>query len=121
MDTHDYRIAPGGDGPQAADWADKPHRLIYDLCAEIERLQGKLPLQGPTGWQSGPFHFRMGDFKDGILVAVEIQVIGGRAWLTDEHFPKDTPRRDVLAAMNRWAREKLQAWMSQLPGEPNEV
>ena len=40
MNTQDYRLAPGGEGPQAATWKDKPHRLVYDLCAEIERLQG---------------------------------------------------------------------------------
>lgn len=37
--TEDYRNAPGGDGPLAAQWKDKPHRLIYDLCGEVERLQ----------------------------------------------------------------------------------
>jgi hypothetical protein len=35
----DYRNAPGGTGPLAATWADKPHRLVYDLCSEIERLR----------------------------------------------------------------------------------
>jgi len=39
MNTQDYRIAPGGDGPQASEWENKPHRLIYDLCDEVERLQ----------------------------------------------------------------------------------
>jgi hypothetical protein len=28
---HDYWIAPSGEGPLAATWADKPHRLLYDL------------------------------------------------------------------------------------------
>lgn len=42
MNTQDYRIAPGGEGPQASTWKDKPHRLIYDLCSEIEILQNKL-------------------------------------------------------------------------------
>ena len=37
--TEDYRNAPGGDGPMAGQWADKPHRLIYDLCGEVERLK----------------------------------------------------------------------------------
>ncbi len=39
VNTQDYRVAPGGDGPHAATWNDKPHRLIYDLCSEIERLR----------------------------------------------------------------------------------
>jgi hypothetical protein len=37
--TADYRNAPSGIGPLAATWKDKPHRLVYDLCREVERLQ----------------------------------------------------------------------------------
>ncbi len=46
LDTLDYRQAPSGKGTQAAEWTNKPHRLVYDLCGEIERLQAtvaKLP------------------------------------------------------------------------------
>jgi hypothetical protein len=32
----DFRNAPSGKGPLAAEWADKPHRLIYDLCHRLE-------------------------------------------------------------------------------------
>jgi hypothetical protein len=39
FDTRSYRLAPSGEGEQAHQWKDKPHRLIYDLCTEIERLQ----------------------------------------------------------------------------------
>lgn len=39
FDTESYRLAPSGEGEQAHQWKDKPHRLIYDLCNEIERLQ----------------------------------------------------------------------------------
>jgi len=34
--TDDYRQAPAGVGPLAAEWDDKPHRLIYDLCNRLE-------------------------------------------------------------------------------------
>ncbi len=37
--TEDYRNAPSGIGPQAEEWEDKPHRLVYDLCREVERLR----------------------------------------------------------------------------------
>jgi hypothetical protein len=37
--TDDYRNAPSGEGPLATEWADKPHRLVYDLCGEVEALQ----------------------------------------------------------------------------------
>jgi hypothetical protein len=39
LNTDDYRIAPGNRGPQARTWKDKPHRLIYDLCEEVERVR----------------------------------------------------------------------------------
>ncbi len=42
LDTREYRLAPSGEGPQAFNWNDKPHRLVYDLCAEIERLNNEL-------------------------------------------------------------------------------
>ena len=39
IDTREYRLAPGGEGEHAATWEDKPHRLIYDLCQAVDRLQ----------------------------------------------------------------------------------
>ena len=38
----DYRNAPSGIGPKVVGWRDKPHRLIYDLCYEVELLRRKL-------------------------------------------------------------------------------
>ena len=37
-DVEDYFMAPSGEGPQAYTWSDKPHRLVYDLVAEVRRL-----------------------------------------------------------------------------------
>ena len=42
INTTDYRNAPSGIGPQADTWKDKPHRLVYDLCTEIERLRAEI-------------------------------------------------------------------------------
>lgn len=47
IDTNAYREAPSGQGPLAHEWSDKPHRLVYDLCREVERLQA-LRLREPT-------------------------------------------------------------------------
>jgi hypothetical protein len=41
--TDDYRAALAGEGPLAGQWADKPHRLIYDLCVEIEKRATEPP------------------------------------------------------------------------------
>jgi len=35
----DYRNAPSGVGPLAAEWKDKPHRLVYDLCTALEQTE----------------------------------------------------------------------------------
>lgn len=42
LNTSDYRVAPSGMGPHADTWADKPHRLIYDLCNEVDRLRAAI-------------------------------------------------------------------------------
>lgn len=36
--TYHLRLAPSGRGDYQYQWKDKPHRLIYDACREIERL-----------------------------------------------------------------------------------
>ncbi len=38
--TYVMRNAVAGLGPRAYDWSDKPHRLVYDLCRELERIAG---------------------------------------------------------------------------------
>ena len=35
--TVDYRMSMSEDGPLYQAWVNKPHRLVYDLCSEIER------------------------------------------------------------------------------------
>ena len=36
--TYHLRRAVSSEGDYADEWDDKPHRLIYDACREIERL-----------------------------------------------------------------------------------
>ena len=36
--VEDYRNAPSGIGPLAAEWANKPHRLVYDLAQRVAEL-----------------------------------------------------------------------------------
>ena len=44
--VEDYKNAPSGEGPLAGTWEDKPHRLIYDLCQEIRKMQRERLDQG---------------------------------------------------------------------------
>ena len=36
--TYEARMAVSREGPRAYEWEDKPYRIVYDLCREIERL-----------------------------------------------------------------------------------
>jgi hypothetical protein len=40
--TYHCRLAVAGGGPRAYDWADKPHRLVFDLCREAEALAARV-------------------------------------------------------------------------------
>ena len=34
----DCKQGVSGDGPLAAEWKDKPHRLVYDLCRALDLM-----------------------------------------------------------------------------------
>jgi len=42
--TYHLRRAPSGGGDLVDEWNNKPHRLIYDACREIERLNALIEL-----------------------------------------------------------------------------
>ena len=41
--TYECRMAIAGEGPRAYEWSDKPHRVVYDLCQEIEAAAARRP------------------------------------------------------------------------------
>ena len=43
--TFEARLAISGEGPRAYDWSDKSHRIVYDLCREIEKNAALLAMQ----------------------------------------------------------------------------
>lgn len=46
----DFHKAPSGEGPKAAEWQDKPHRLLYDLCRTVLVLySGTFPPKNGKG------------------------------------------------------------------------
>jgi hypothetical protein len=47
--TYHLRLAPSGMGDLANEWENKPHRLIYDACREIERLTAIIEKTTPQG------------------------------------------------------------------------
>jgi len=52
--TYVCRMAVSAEGPKAAEWADKPHRIVYDLCREVEALAAEnARLRGISGGSTG--------------------------------------------------------------------
>ncbi len=40
--TYELRLAVSGEGPRAYDWADKPHRLLWNACEALELAEERL-------------------------------------------------------------------------------
>jgi len=83
--TYECRMAVSGKGPRAYDWEDKPHRLIYDLCREVERFSRPSPVEDRV---TAPFRLRdrvkrKGQFGDatGSVLAMEQFDHGWECWV----------------------------------------
>lgn len=78
--TYELRRAVGGGGGRAYDWKDKPHRLLYDACSEIEAQQAEIARLREAlrpfaematcvhdGWDDGDYmtlpEFKAGDYR----------------------------------------------------------
>lgn len=47
--TYECRLGVNGEGPRAATWDDKPHRLVFELCLEVERTAAAIAaMPGPA-------------------------------------------------------------------------
>jgi len=40
--TEDYMLSVAPGGPMYGAWKNKPHRLVYDLCGEVDRLNARI-------------------------------------------------------------------------------
>ena len=58
----EYHHAPSGKGPLAAEWKDKPHRLLYDLLGEIRYLKAASQ-PAETRWQENVLMW-LGQYRD---------------------------------------------------------
>ena len=105
--TYECRMAIEGDGPRSGDWADKPHRLVFDLCREIEHLRLSLSEARATGRREG--------LSEAANIADEhAEYIEG----VGKKNPEDSPSRDrcfaraksclAIAAAIRAAMEKAE-------------
>ena len=45
-----FRLAPSGEGPHAYNWADKPHRVLYDAARRIEELTSECSFTKARLW-----------------------------------------------------------------------
>ena len=96
--TRDYRDAPSGIGPLADTWRDKPHRLIYALCNEIDwlrvaHIEKRYDRHSPEVW---PLVY----YLQNLLIFTDIAIA------LDKVFPhidrsNGWSRQDVAAIINR--------------------
>jgi hypothetical protein len=97
--TYDLRLAVAGEGPRAFEWTDKPHRLLYDACREIEALADRL--EAREGWVMVP--------REPTEAMQQALTDLGRATVPDEH------ERDQWT----WfAVKAYRAMLSSLPPAP---
>lgn len=88
--TYDCRAAIGGNGPLAYTWQDKPHRLVYDLCREIERIAA-----GATPDQATALQARI----------AELEAALHRIEYLDRPQVRGLPRRNTIQEIARAALE----------------
>lgn len=108
LNTQEYRdaVAYKGDAPiftVAYDWQDKPHRLVYDLCDEVDALRAQVAM----------------------LTAILRDIADCEDCEGCEHIPSDALAEDAQAWMERQkkraAADALDAWADNepvLPGDP---
>lgn len=82
----DYWQAMGGEGPQAFQWKDKPHRLVYDLIANV------LFYASASSPQEQPSDEELQESRQFILNAAQL-------W-ADQLELGDTARKSALAAFS---------------------
>lgn len=61
-DLEEFRLAPGGEGPHAFTWKDKPHRLVYDLVFMVQELREhnkKLEIAAQAAMKKADDHRRL--------------------------------------------------------------
>jgi len=99
MNTQDYRLAPSGDGEQANTWKDKPHRLVYDLCSEVERLQQKLEIAAINQDRLGKLFRGEGDYPK---LLIHNAKYGDKHILIMDEDQEDEAWLTMFQAIDRW-------------------
>jgi len=90
VNTADYRAAPSGEGPHADTWNDKPHRLLYDVCHDLDVLQAIVD-KLPKCWQFNAD--KTGVVYDYVIIRPTVAwILGGI-----------TPRREETNGSIEWA------------------
>ncbi len=73
VEVSEYRKAPSGEGEYAMEWKDKPHRLFWEVCDEVERLRETLKsvqwrtISGSSGQSAYPTCIGCGIVSHGSL------------------------------------------------------
>ena len=112
--TYDCRTAIGGNGPLAYTWQDKPHRLVYDLCREIERIAAGVAPDQATALQA-----RIAELEAALQDAARVLHKAGEQFseYAKKHAAYRTAVGDLKAAANQqWAQRCFNAHDAALAG-----
>ncbi|WWT39560.1 hypothetical protein [Microcystis phage Mae-JY02] len=104
----DCRDAVNGKGPKAYDWSDKPHRLIYDLCREIERLAALEPAPTDAPEEIGILRARVED-QTATIAALRRELAMGRAAPTDAAQAREAAQADFVTLLTDAAAVAMKA------------
>ena len=115
LNTHEYREAVSGK-PDASElsreWHDKPHRLVYDLCNEIDRLRAPQP-SVPSGERVSDWDGR--NTLCGCLKREDCDECDGLGWIKSA-----PPQERVSEAMVERAMAFDKSTWPNEPGQWNE-
>lgn len=81
--TDDYRKALSGEGDMWSlgyEWSDKPHRLVYDLCGEVDYLRA--------------------------AVAAEREACASKAREFAGHYPEGSDGRNTFILLAEWIERR---------------
>ena len=104
--TDDYRYAVSGEGEFGTlgyEWSDKPHRLVYDLCGEVDALREKIArirLEAKAIGDAGKAR-TLSDYKFSLSCGCEIQQNVGFLHVCPAHKYLVARERDACAAKAR--------------------
>lgn len=111
--TYQCRIAIAGEGERGWEWQDKPHRLVYDLCRQVEadadRIEELIEENKELTLQLLAVHGQAADALDKAVVAEAklAKAVEALQDIFEKPRSADWTYAELISEMNKEAREAL--------------